>query len=395
MAQRGFHLPVAAVAVGALAVVTSEMAPVGLLSAIADGLHVRTGTAGFAMTAPGVVAAVTALVLALVRVRADRRTLLLGAVGTLGAANLVVALAPNFAVLLLARVVTGFAIGVFWSLALGLGPRLAPSRAVARATTLILGGVQAAAVAGVPAVAFVGRFASWRTAFLMLAAAALAVGVALTVLLPRLPAVPAASGGSPRTMLRGRPLLWAVAALFLAMLGHFAAYTYVTPALRGPAGIASAWIGTLLAIYGVAGLTANFLLVPVVSRWRKTYATAATLLVIAGAPLLFAALAHGTTTAAVLVTVWGIGYGAGPALLTLDVLRAAPGAEETAGALCTFSFNLAVATGAALGGVVVDASSVPSTLFTGGLIVILAVLVSIRACSAIARESKVAAPAQA
>ncbi|OIV35830.1 hypothetical protein BIV57_19625 [Mangrovactinospora gilvigrisea] len=376
------YLPVTVVAVGSLTVVTSEMAPVGLLPQMAAGLHVNTGTAGLAMTAPGLVAAATALLFALRGGRADRRTLLLASSGTLAVANLAAALAPAFPVLLAARLLTGLAIGVFWSVAAGLGPRLVPAPAVGRATTLILGGVQVANVAGVPATALIGRAAGWRAAFLVLAVAALAIGAAIALLVPRLPAPSAADSTRIGAVLggpAGRAVRWALAAQFLAVLGHFAAYTYVTPALRDLAGVAAGTVGVLLALYGAAGLIGNFVGVPLVSRSGRSWTTGALVLVTALAPLTLPLLAHGTGSGTAMLLLWGLGYGAAPALLLLDIFRAAPQATETAGALGTFAFNLAIALGAAAGGAVVDAASVPVTLVAGGAVLIVAALLSVRA----------------
>ncbi|MFC6525566.1 MFS transporter [Nonomuraea rubra] len=158
-------LAVTSVAVGTFTVVTSEMLPVGLLTSMAVDLGVSAGTAGLTMTAPGLVAAAAAPLLAIAARRADRRHVLLGLMALLAVANLMAAAAPAYPVLLAARVLTGVSIGGFWAFAAGLGPRLVPERAVGRATSIILGGVSVASVLGVPAATFVSSFAGWRSAF--------------------------------------------------------------------------------------------------------------------------------------------------------------------------------------------------------------------------------------
>ncbi|MEV4259195.1 MFS transporter, partial [Spirillospora sp. NPDC049652] len=102
------------VATGTFTIVTTEMLPVGLLSPMARDLRVAEGTAGLAVTLPGVVAAVSALAVALGAGRIDRRLLLCSLAGLVAAANAVSAVAPSLAVLLAARVLVGIAIGGFW-----------------------------------------------------------------------------------------------------------------------------------------------------------------------------------------------------------------------------------------------------------------------------------------
>ncbi|MGW1600586.1 hypothetical protein ACWCQV_05985, partial [Streptomyces eurythermus] len=85
------------------AVVTTEMLPVGLLTSLGAGLDVSAGTAGLAVTLPGLVAAVAAPLLPVAVRRADRRTVLCALLLLLAAANLLTALAPAFPVVLAAR----------------------------------------------------------------------------------------------------------------------------------------------------------------------------------------------------------------------------------------------------------------------------------------------------
>ncbi|WP_234433631.1 MFS transporter, partial [Streptomyces rimosus] len=113
-------------AVGALAaatftVVTSEMLPVGLLTPIGGALGVTDGTAGLTLTVTGVVAAVGAPVLTLAVGRADRRRVLCGLLAMLAAANLLAAWAPDFGVMVVARVLVGVGMGGVWALAAGVG----------------------------------------------------------------------------------------------------------------------------------------------------------------------------------------------------------------------------------------------------------------------------------
>ncbi|MGW5698670.1 MFS transporter, partial [Streptomyces asiaticus] len=179
---------VVAVAVGTFAVVTTEMLPVGLLTSIGSALGVSDGTAGLAMTVPGLVAALAAPLLTVTVGRYDRRLVLCGLMVLLAVANLLSALAPGFAVLLFARVLVGVSIGGVWSIAGGLAVRLVPERSAGHATTLIFSGIAVASVLGVPIGTLIGDLVHWRVAFAAFAALSLAVAAAMAVTLPSLPA---------------------------------------------------------------------------------------------------------------------------------------------------------------------------------------------------------------
>src|SRR5690606_11037513 len=252
-------------AVGTFTIVTSEMLPVGLLTSIAVDLRVSEGTAGLMMTVPGLVAAVSAPVLAVAARGLDRRLTLLGLMALLAGANLVAALATDYLVMLAARVLTGVSIGGFWAFAAGLGARLVPERSVGRATSVILSGVSVASVLGVPAAAFVSAFASWQAAFAAAGVLALVLVALLAATLPPLPGTAPsgtvrASSASRNPSLRRvpRPLRVVLVLTVLMVSGHFAAYTYVRPFLEQVAGAGPAFVGVALLLYGVAGVAGNF-----------------------------------------------------------------------------------------------------------------------------------------
>ncbi|MEJ0000157.1 MAG: MFS transporter [Verrucomicrobiota bacterium] len=92
----------------------------------------------------------------------DRRTLVLAFLGLLAASSILAAIAPNFAVMLLARVLFGISLGGFWTIAVTLGGRLVPKAVMTRATTIITAGISFATVLGVPAGTFIAGFAGWR-----------------------------------------------------------------------------------------------------------------------------------------------------------------------------------------------------------------------------------------
>ncbi|MFI7703479.1 MFS transporter [Nonomuraea sp. NPDC049480] len=357
---RARWLPVSSLAVGTFTLVTSEMLPVGLLTSIAADLGVSTGTAGLMMSAPGLVAAVSAPVLALAARRLDRRAVLLGLMALLAAANLAGALAPVYPVMLAARVLTGVAIGGFWAFAAGLGVRLVPERHVGRATSIILAGVSVASVLGVPAATFVSSFAGWRTAFAAMGVLALALLALLAATLPPLPGEgPVRAGGVPG------PLKILLLLTVLVVSGHFAAYTYVRPFLEQVSHAGPWLVGTALLVYGAAGVLGNFAAGARAARNpRPVLIILAVLMALATAalPLIGVPLAA--------LVVWGLGYGGVGVTLQLWIMRS--GGGELGTALFVGAFNLSIALGSLIGGRVVDGVSISAVMWLGAALSALA-----------------------
>ncbi|MFD8556668.1 MFS transporter [Streptosporangium canum] len=384
-ATRARWLAVSSVAMGTFTIVTSEMLPVGLLTSIAATLEVSEGTAGLMMSAPGLVAAVSAPVLAITTRRLDRRVMLLGLMALLAVANLAGAFAPNYPVMLAARVLTGVSIGGFWAFAAGLGPRLVPEGSVGRATSIILAGVSVASVLGVPTATFISSFAGWRTAFIAMGGLALVLLVLLATTLPPLPGesraraseplpheAPArASQGEP-TWLSG-PLKVVLVLTVLIVSGHFAAYTYVRPFLEQVSHAGPVLVSTALLLYGAAGVAGNF----VAGAWaarnpKPVLVTLAVLITLATAALPLIDLSLPLTL--IMLVVWDLGYGGVGVALQLWIMRS--GGGEMGTALYVGAFNVSIALGSFAGGRVVDGVSISAVMWVGAALAAVSAIVA-------------------
>ncbi|MFD6432417.1 MFS transporter [Streptomyces venezuelae] len=359
------RLAVLAVAAATFSVVTTEMLPVGLLTSLGAGLHVTDGTAGLAVTLPGLVAALAALLLPVAVRRADRRTVLALLMTLLAVANVVSALAPVFAVLLVARVLVGVCIGGVWAIAAGLGVRLVRAEGAGRATAIIFSGIAVASVLGVPAGTLLGELAGWRWGFAALAALALAVAGLLATVLPRLPADEGVRLGAFPALLRIGELRAGLLAVTLLVTGHFAAYTYIRPVLERVPGIGAGLISGLLLAYGTAGIVGNFAGGAVAARDPRR-ALLAICAGLAAVVLLMVPAGASLAASVTLLVAWGLAYGGVSVSAQNWVMAAAPHAREAASALFAGVFNVAIALGAFAGGRVADSRGAGAVLWLGG-----------------------------
>ncbi|WP_226961635.1 MULTISPECIES: MFS transporter [Streptomyces] len=367
-------LAVLAVTLGIFSLMTSELLPVGLLTEVGSALEVSEGSAGLMVTVPGLVAAVSAPVVTVATGRLDRRAVLVVLIGLMGAANLASALATSFTVVLAARVLIGVSVGGFWAIAGGIALRLVPERHVPRAMAVIFGGVEAASVLGVPAGTFLGDLSGWRTAFAAVGVLGLVALTCMVFLMPAVPARQTITFAELPGVFRGNAGVRAgIALTFLVITGHFLAYTFVRPILQ-EGGVDPGLIGALLLVFGVAGITGNFLAGALVARWLPQ--TAAAISVVLTLAMVLLALAEPSVAgAAALMVLWGLGYGAVPVTLQTWILDAAPDTAEAASSLYVSTFNLSIALGALLGGLAVDGIATTSVLWIGAALALAALLV--------------------
>ncbi|MFD7259796.1 MFS transporter [Streptomyces sp. NPDC059874] len=359
---------VCAVALGIFCLITSELLPVGLLTPVGADLGVSDGTAGLMVTVPGLVAGFCAPLVTVGAGRLDRRHVLCVLIALMAAANLAAALAPNFGIVLAARLLVGVSVGGFWAIAGGLAVRLVPERHVGRATALVFGGVPTASVLGVPAGTLLGELGGWRTAFAAVGVLGLVTLTALLLLLPPLPPTGRITFPQLPALLReNRAVRAGVIVTFLVVTGQFAAYTFVRPILQDVSGIDAEYVSTLLLGYGVAGVVGNFL-----AGARDAYRTLLVISSFLTVILALIAVLPGAVAGTTLLLAWGLVYGGVSVSVQSWMIKAAPAAAEAASSLMVAMFNFAIAAGALFGGLAVDGLSAPAAPLGGAALMLLA-----------------------
>ncbi|ATL71657.1 MFS transporter [Nocardia terpenica] len=359
---------------GIFIIVTSEILPVGLLNPIAADFGVSVGTGGLLMTLPGLVAMVSAPLATVATARFDRRLMLMLFMLLLAVANLLTAAAPAYWLVLLGRGLVGLVIGGYWSIGAGLSSRLVPRRSMATATAIIFAAVPVGSVLGIPLGTQLGESVGWRVSFAVLCGLSMAVATALRWALPSLPALEVTSAAVLFGLLRRPGVRSGLLVTALIVIAHFGAYTYVTPFLRDTTGAGKATAGGYLLIYGLAGIAGTMSTGRTLARsLRGTLAVSAGL--IAVATLLLPLLGHRPAGAIALLVVWGLAYGTVPACSQTWFARSAPHATEAATVLFTSSFQATLATGALVGGVVVDASSTRAVMLCAGVLAVITAVV--------------------
>lgn len=343
--------------------VAGEFLPASVLPTMAADLGISEGTAGLAVAVTAIAGAVTAPSIAMLLPRSDRRTVLVGLLVAAMVANLAVAVAPGFAVLLIGRLILGIAIAGYWSFAFGAGTRAVPGRDNVISTSIAFG-VTIATIAGVPLASLIGDAVGWRTVFGIAAALSATAALALVATLPPVPPHPSAGFTMLRGAIANRWLMAGVLGVVLVAFGNFAAYPFIRVAIEEIDAGSTAW---LLLAWGVGGMVGNLAAGRFAGRLRVVVAAAPLLL---GGSLLITSTAPSLPVLAAGVMVWGLAFNMVPVATQLWVTRVEPERAESALSLQVTAFQVAITLGSASGGALLDGHGVTvSFLFGAGFAV--------------------------
>lgn len=357
---------VVALMIGIFAVVTSEFLPASLLSPMAHGLGISEGVAGQAVTVTALVGIVAGPGVGLLFPRLNRRHLMVGLALLAALSNVLVAIAPTFWILLVARVLLGIALSGYWSMALAVASQLVPGRLLGRAMMIVNMGVSMATVVAVPLGAYLGALWGWRAVFIVVAVLSV---VAAAVLLWRLPSISAAKEAGVRALfdtVKSPIMIVGLLGLVLVAGGHFAGFTYIRIGADQIPGLDAGGLAILLAVYGVGGFFGN--LVSGFLADRRLTSSLFVVPVLLGVGLIvFAVLPMVVPLAFAAAIVWGFAFGGVITLVQTWSARVEPDRKEAAGGLVVAGFQIAIAVGAAVGGALVDGAGVQSTFIAGGV----------------------------
>jgi predicted MFS family arabinose efflux permease len=380
---QGETMPLAlwALTLSAFAIGTTEFVIVGLIPTIAANLQVSLPSAGLLVSLYALGVAVGAPVLTALTGRVPRKRLLLGLMALFTAGNLVAWMAPGYGALMAARVLTGLAHGVFFSIGSTIATSLVPKEKAASAIALMFTGLTVALVTGVPLGTFIGQHYGWQATFLAVALLGVIAMAGSWVLVPsNIAGSKPSSLATQLAVLKKPRLLLVYAMTTLGYGGSFIAFTFLAPILQEVAGFSAGSVSLVMLVYGVSVAFGNI--------WggkladRKGPVRALQIVFALLAMVLLALTFTAPHKIAVLATVlaWGaVAFGNVPGLQVYVVRRAerdAPRAVDVASGLNIAAFNVGIALGAWGGGIIVARLGLMATPWIGALVVVGAFLLT-------------------
>jgi DHA1 family inner membrane transport protein len=370
-------LAVYALTAGAFGIGTTEFVIMGLLTQVAQDLHVTIASAGLLISGYALGVFVGAPLLTAATVRLPRKAVLVGLMVVFTLGNLSCALAPNYTMLMAARVLTSLAHGTFFGVGAVVATSLVDQDRKASAISVMFTGLTVATLLGVPAGAWLGLHHGWRATFWAVAAIGVIATVVIATLVPR--DHDSAAPSSLRTELRAVTRLPVLLGLLMTVLGFggvFTIYTYIEPLLTQVTGFADSAVSPILLLFGAGMIVGNLLGGRLADR-DLGKALVGTLLALTATMALMALVLHSKIAMALFVCLLGAVAFATVSPLQLWVLRKAPGAENLASSLNIGAFNLGNAFGAWLGSAVISAGlGLPALAWAGALVPASALLVA-------------------
>ncbi|WP_445500960.1 MFS transporter [Microvirga sp. G4-2] len=344
-----------ALTAGAFGIGVTEFVIMGLLLQVSADLGVTISAAGLLISGYALGVVVGAPLLTTVTGRWSRKTVLLGLMIVFTLGNLACAIAPDYAMLMAARVLTAFAHGTFFGVGSVVATSLVPADKKASAIAIMFTGLTVANILGVPFGTWLGQAYGWRATFWAVTFVGVIALAVIALLVPKDRPDPAESGIKEelKVLLR-RPVLLGLLTTVLGYAGVFAVFTYVAPILTQITGFSEAAVSPILLVFG-AGLVLGNL---VGGRLADRHLMATLLGSLALLALVLAAMTIGVrhpVTAIAFVGLLGAAAFATVPPLQMWVLEKADGAGQSlASSLNIAAFNLGNALGAWLGGFVID-----------------------------------------
>ncbi len=367
-------LALLALTISAFAIGTTEFVIVGLVPTIADQLSISLPSAGLLVSIYALGVAVGAPVLTALTGKLPRKQLLIGLMVLFTAGNLLAWLSPNYETLVVARLLTGLAHGVFFSVGSTIATSLVPKEKAASAIAIMFGGLTVALVTGVPLGTFIGQHFGWRETFLTVSAIGVIALICSTILIPKnIPTRAVASLKDQLKVMTHPRLLIIYAITALGYGGVFTAFTFLAPMMQNLAGYSPAAVSWILLGYGVSVAIGNIWGGKLADRHGAVPALKFIFAALAVLLLVFQFTASSHIGALVTVLVMGVfAFGNVPGLQVYVVQKAeqyTPNAVDVASGLNIAAFNVGIALGSVIGGQTVQSFGLAQTPWIGAVIV--------------------------
>ena len=329
----------------------SVLAPAGMLSELSADLDVSIRGAGLLITFGAVVLCLGSPLTAWLTSRIERRTLLTATLAVLAFTNAASAFAPDYASLLVIRLVMLSVGALYTPQAAGTAALIVPAEKRGSTIAFIFLGWSLAAAVGLPLIAFVASRYGWRTVFGGIGA----IGcISFLSLAWRLPGGLIGAPVDLKTWAdvgRNRMIILLLSITTLQMSGQFVVFTFMGPLVRQLTQASPDAVGLIFAIYGLCGFIGIAVATRIVNSWGA-YNTSLlfTVLMLTGVTG-WAVSAGIYPLMACSVAIWGLGFASTNSMQQVRLVTVAPALASASVSLNTSVLYIGQAVGSAIGGV--------------------------------------------
>lgn len=247
-------------ALGAFGIITTEFGVIGILPDLAKEFHISIDTAGWLLSAFALTVALAGPFTNMLTARLNRKLVMCLVLGIFVLSNLLSAVATNFTVLMIARVLPAFLHPVFWAVAMTAAAKQAGPKDAPKAIAIVMGGLSVATVLGVPLTTYMADLFNWRISFVVSAVINLLAFGALYLFSPSMPVNESqASPVSQIKILRSVQLWVKLLASTVILAGMFATYGYLAEYLDKVSHMNGVQVSVMLLVFGGTGILGNWL----------------------------------------------------------------------------------------------------------------------------------------
>jgi DHA1 family inner membrane transport protein len=341
-------------ALGAFGIITTEFGVIGILPMLVKEFHISIDTAGWLLSAFALTVALAGPFTNMLTAKMNRKTIMCLVLGIFVISNLLSAIAPNFTVLMIARILPAFLHPVFWAVSMTAASKQAGPKDAPKAIAIVMAGLSVATVLGVPLTTYIADLFSWRASFVLSALINLLAFGALALFVPSMPVNEADASPKSQVQLLGKLHIWVkllTATIILA--GMFATYGYLAEYLNKVSHMNGVQISMMLLVFGGTGIIGN---------WLTGIALSKNIMVTSRLFLLALVVMHALAyqfgglfiPMVIILSVWGLVHTGGFLVANLLVIDGIHGtALDFINSLLPSFFNAGITVGTLLGGFVI------------------------------------------
>lgn len=356
-----------AMMLGVAALISAELLPVSLLTQMAKELGVTSGIAGQMVSTTATVAMIAGLTLPGLLKRVNRRHLILAFSLMLVISCFVTAAAPNFLLLLAARVLLGAAVGGFWAILSSVTMHLVPQHRVSAAFSIIFSGVSLALVAAAPLGNYLGGIFGWRVVFV-------GVGIiSIAILLLQWFTIPSVQGNNESqsngmfSVLNRSGVTLAFIGMLLSFTGNQMLYIYMRPYMEAYVHLSVTEMSLAWVFFGVFSFLGATFTGVLAQRALKQILVGMPIAMVVVALTLLAGPKIGWAVYP-LIACWGFFGAVLPIIWSTWITRALPDATDSAGGLYSAALQVAAIFGAMVSGTLIDHLGIISNNITTAVV---------------------------
>lgn len=371
-----FPVSILSLTVGAFAIGMTEFVIMGLLPNVAEDLHVSISSAGQLITMYALGVAVGAPILTILTHRIPQKQLLILLMLLFILGNGISVIAPSYAVLMGARMLTALTHGTFFGVGAVIASNLVRPDKRAGAVSIMMAGLTIANIIGVPLGTFIGQNIGWRSSFGAIAIMGIIALIGIFIFIPKLKQDKPASMIQQISALIKPKLMVYLLIGALGNAGLFAVFTYITPLLTQISGFAEHNVTWILVLFG-CGVTIGNIVGGKLADWKLMPSILGLYFAICLILTIFTFTIHNPVAAVLTILLWGTASFAVFPGLQVRVMSLAQSAPALASTSSHSAGNLGNAAGAFIGGWVITHLSLGALPWVGAVLVGLALVLGL------------------